>query len=407
MGKLTRSLAILASSAIAIAAAYGEAGKGENKGWYIKDGDFSLQTEFALQTGFNYLEDNFEFTGELFDGAVDTEVDPKLDFRVKLARANFSGTAFFPWLSWKLQTEFASGSPRLRDAWIQIRKSDRNGWQFGQFKSPFDIYKLTPASYNTFIERPDGTRLLWERTRDIGVMYIGNTADRRVNWAVALQNGNGDNRDGNDNDKFMTTVRFEVQNEGGYEYRASAVDHPASLQYTAGVAWMQNPQGGLEGAQTVGGCVVGTDFKCDYKTVDRDALEAFLALRGGRWQLTSSIQRWNFEDGVTDENGDPKDSDLDYFNLDFGFFVSDRDELIGRWGVWEFKQFSFDSLGEGDRQEGDEWRVGYVHYFSGHNLKLGLDYGSSTVSTELEIAGSTGEEQARTEGLRFLLSFLI
>lgn len=406
MGKLTRILAVAGVWAIPLLAWAGEAGKAEDKGFFVKDGDFTLETEFWVHMRADYLQSKYDFSGELFSGFENTEIDPKLEFRIKHARAIFGGKAFFPWLSWKLQTDFGKGQSRIRDAWVQIETSPKNGWRIGQFKSPFDIYKLTSASYGNFTERPGGTEFLWPRNRDVGVMYYGSTENKRFNWKAAVQNGNGDNQPENDNNKFMTTVRVEFQNEGGYAYKMTAIDHPDKLNYTVGLALMRNPQGSLSGNVT-GDCELGVDDKCTFSTVDRTAAELFGAVRGKRWQATTSLQMWTFEDGRLDQDGTLSDADFRYWNLDFGFFVSERDELLARIGQWEFSDAAYDGDGGSVTDSNDEWRVGYSHYFSGNNFKFTVDYGQWTASDDVDYLGASGTQDLTTEGLRFLLAFQI
>lgn len=406
MGKLTRILAVAGVWAIPLLALAGEAGKAEDKGFYLKDGDFTLETEFWVHMRADYLKTNYDFSGDAFSGLVNTEIDPKLEFRIKHARAIFGGKAFFPWLSWKLQTDFGKGQSRIRDAWVQVETAPKNGWRIGQFKAPFDIYKLTPAAYGNFAERPEGTEFLWPRTRDVGVMYYGSTETKRFNWKAAVQNGNGDNQNENDNNKFMLSARAEFQSEGGYEYKMSAIDHPDKLEYTVGLALMSNPQGNLIGNVTQD-CVLGTDDKCTYRTVDRTAIELFGALRGKRWQATTSLQLWNFEDGRLDPDGKLTDADFRYWNVDVGFFVSERDEILARVGQWEFTDPSYDNEGDTVNESSEEWRVGYSHYFLGNHFKFTVDYGQATDSTDVEFSGAGGTQDLSTEGLRFLLAFQI
>lgn len=408
MRNRARLLAALALMLLCCTAALaGETGKAQDKGFFIKDGDFTLETEFVLHFRADYLEDQFDFNGSAFDGSSNTTIDPKLDFRTRHARANFGGQAFFPWLTWKIQTEFGGGQARIRDAWIQTKSSDHNVWKFGQFKSPFDIFKLAGDEVQNLAERPDGTNFLWPRNRDIGVMYSGRTEDKRVSWAIAFQNGNGDNQPENDNDQFMTTVRLELQNEGGFVYKLSAIDHPESVQWVAGIAFMQNPQGGLTGDDGSDDCILGADKVCKFTTVDRDAWELFGAVRGGRWQGTGTYQKWNLQDARLDENGDLDDEQFEFWDVDFGYFVSEKDEIVGRYGQWEFKKVAFDELGDASRDSADEWRLGYTHYWNGNNLKFTVDYGQSVATSDVKILGASGTEKLTTKGLRFLLGFVL
>lgn len=120
---------------------------------------------------------------------------------------------------------------------IDMRFSGVNNWKFGQFNYPFDIFQMMSDKTLMFVERPAGTEgsdLIQDdgffrplnKSRDIGVMYYGYSENKRFNWAVSVMNGNGVNQMENENNKFRMGLRFEVQNEGGFKYTMTAVDHP-------------------------------------------------------------------------------------------------------------------------------------------------------------------------------------
>lgn len=406
MGKLTRILAAMGVWTVPLMVFAGEAGKAEGSGFTITDGDFSLETKFMVQLRSDWLSEQYDFAGELFAGAADTEIDPKFDTRLQNARVIFGGKAFLPWVSWRIETDFGRGQSRIRDAYVQLKTSHKYGFRIGQFKSPFDIYKLYSDTALSLPERPDGTNLLWPDSRDVGVMYYGSTENESVKWTLAVQNGNGANKDSNENDAFMTTARLAFENEGGFSNQATAISHPAKLEHSFGIGWMRNPQGSLQ-AESGGSCNLGVSPKCVFETVDRTAFELFGALRGSRWQGTVSLQRWTFEDGRFTDDGELDDADFRYWNLDFGYFVSDNDELLVRYGQWEFTDPTFDQFGDAASQESDEWRVGYTRYFSGNGFKFSVDYGSSTLTDDLTIDGADGSQDLTSEGLRLLLAFSI
>jgi phosphate-selective porin len=416
--------ALLAGLTLSPAALAGEAGKDDKQGFAIKEGDFSLQTEFWLQGKVDYLSEEIEFSGDLWDviGASDTEIDPKADWSVRRARAIFYGTAFKPWLHWRLEGEYGLGQTRVLDAYLAAKVSAPVNVMLGQFKSPFDLYQLFRDRDLMFVEKPVMTDE-FAPGRDVGVMYFGSAADRRFNWRVAVQNGDGINTTNSD-DSLLTTLRFEVQNKGGFDYQESAFNRPDALQWTAGISWLATGSGTLTDDNTNAGdndgsCTPGVDEKCGYQSVDQDAVELFAAVRGNRWQANLSYQLWSFERGRIDDRNQPVDLDIDAWTAEFGIFVCDNWELALRYGLIEDQDedFFFDPevplappvISE---REDSEWRFGVNRYFLENNLKLQVDFGEYgfEFKDRLELGPGdvlTGENTGKVRGLRALLSFFI
>jgi len=146
-----------------------------------------------------------------------------------------------------------------------------------------------------FIERPAASLFITPANRDIGVMYRGNTKNKRLNWAAMVGNGEGPNTLRGDG-ALLLGARFEFQNEGGFKYLATAIEHPEELEYTVGVAYQSKPRSTLVGDVKIDDgsesedpldkssdeypCVIGTSRYCTWDNRSRDNLEFFGALRG-------------------------------------------------------------------------------------------------------------------------------
>lgn len=416
----------------------GDAGKGEKGGFFIKDGDFSLNMEFRVQFKADYLKDEVNWDGYLYEGLADTEYDPKADFTMRRVRAAFFGTAFAPWLNYKLEVDYGRGKTALTDALIDMRFSGVNNWKFGQFNYPFDIFQMMSDKTLMFVERPAGTEgsdLIQDdgffrplnKSRDIGVMYYGYSENKRFNWAVSVMNGNGVNQMENENNKFRMGLRFEVQNEGGFKYTMTAVDHPDKLEYTAGIAFQKNPRGsGMHSSNATGvddegyptyDCIIGESESCRYQTEDVKAYELFGALRGNRFQVNATYQMWTDVNAVYDRNGILADREFTYYVLEGGFFVTPKLELALRYSQMKDNDPYYDFLAMEDSEDYiavetenkfTEWRIGINYYFFKHNLKLNFDWGQEklTVSDHVSEIGS-GELEFKNSGPRLMLSFLI
>lgn len=400
----------------------GEAGWDEQKGFYIKDGDFTLETEFWIQGKADYLEEEIEFRGELWDaiGAESTSVDPKWSTTVRRARAVFQGTAYKPWLNYKFEADFGDGEAVIRDAWLAAHLKEGVNFRFGRFRAPFDLFRLFSERHQEFVENPIGTDAL-SPGRDLGAMYFGSASNRQFNWALAVQNGDGEDASSNGNDGLLLTARLEWQNAGGFDYHATALDRPENWQWTVGVALANNEQGALVGdtpEDDDDSCTPGVDEKCSYEGPGQTGFELFGALRGKRWQVGATVQKWSFDEARFNSDGELDDLSLTYWNVDFGFFLTERWELAARYG----QQSSDDDLNFFDpvfpflppivsERTDDEWRIGVTHYFLGNDLKLQVDYGEDSFlfKDRFNADGDllTGENEGTVRGLRAMLSFFI
>lgn len=409
------AVATILLSAVAFA---GEAGKDEKKGFFIKEGDFTLESEFWVQGKADYLKTNIDFKGDLWQaiGATSTEIDPKWDTTVRRARAVFGGTAFKPWLHWKLEADFGDGDAVLKDAYIATMLKEGMNFKFGQFRAPFDIFQLFSERDQTFVENPLGTDE-FSPGRDLGAAYFGSASDKRFNWMVAVQNGDGENVNGNSDDGLLMSARFEFQNSGGFDYKATAVDRPTALQWTAGLAFTRNSSGPLVGDEN-SSCEPGVDKKCSYDTTSRSAVELFGALRGSRWQANATFQKWTIGDGRFTPSGDLDDLGITDWNVDFGYFVCDGWELAARYGQIKYDDplaffdpiFPFLPPIVSDRTD-EEWRIGVNRYFLNNNLKLQVDFGQDgfKFKDQFDDDGDVlkGVNEGTSKGLRAMLSFFI
>lgn len=427
---------------VPVAALAGEAGKGEKGGFFIKDGDFSLNMEFRVQFKADYLKDQVNWDGYLYEGLADTEYDPKANFLMRRVRAAFSGTAFAPWLNYKLEVDYGRGKTALTDAFLDMRFSGANNWKFGQFNYPFDIFQMISDKTLMFVERPAGTEgseliedggFFWplNKSRDIGVMYYGYSEGKRFNWFASVMNGNGVNNLSNDNNKFRMGLRFEVQNEGGFKYVGTAADHPSKLEYTAGIAFQKNPRGsamsssnptGLDdGGNPTFDCILGVSEECRWETEDVRAYELFGALRGKNFQITGTFQSWTYADGVFDQFGAVDDRKFNYWVLQGGYFVTPKLELALHYSQLKDTDPYYDFLEVEEKFQAQqefipvrtenkftEWRLGINYYFFKNNLKLNFDWGQEKLKVSDEVSEiGNGELEFKNSGPRLMLSFLI
>ena len=391
------------------------------KGFTIKDGDYSMTFGVQLQGLFRYDDEDFDFSGPLYDGVEDTDIDPLNDFEMRRARISLSGGAFAPWFKYKIEVDFGLGRTRATDLYVDMDFSDTNRWRVGQFKKPYDLFDLYSSKTLMFIERPAANLFITPANRDIGVMYRGNTKDKRFNWAAMIGNGNGPNTLGNDGD-FLLGARFEFQNEGGFKYLATAIEHPEKLEYTVGVAYQKNPRSELVGDVAIEEtepieksgsdypCVIGTSKSCTWDSRSRDNLLFFGALRGKIFQVNATYQFETDEDAAADEDGDPADIELDAYAIEAGFFVTPRWEIAGRYDQLKFKDAVDVTFGDGSvisDFEIKQWTIGTNYYFFQNNLKLMLNYGNTTSTYEDSSFIGPGKYETSLDSFQAMLAFYI
>lgn len=113
-------------------------------------------------------------------------------FLVRRARPIIEGTIFRDF-DFRLQTEFGgSGTPTLRDAFLNYRYSDEFQLKIGKFKVPVGLERLASISGTLFIERSLVSDIT--PSRDIGVEFHGKALDGLLNYAAGVFNGVGDGR---------------------------------------------------------------------------------------------------------------------------------------------------------------------------------------------------------------------
>ncbi len=396
MTRTRRITAVLVAAVLAVTlltalpARAGDASADEN-GFRITEGEtFSLDMHFLVQ--FQAVRDKlrtrvngsywrwYDWAG--FPDAPRSSTTPATDsFNVRRARVIFTGKAFQPWLSFRVEIESSSretSDPDLMDAYVRLGGDRGFAATIGQFKAPFDVFRLARSWKQLFAERPLPADQL-APGRDIGLGLDWRSESGRYLVQVAAQNGSGRNLPDTD-DGIMTTVRLEVQNEGGFAYDLSGVTRPEDLQYTFGVAWLNNPVGGLVDADSHSTCLPGISRKCVYDTSDQQALELFGAIRARGFQATVSWQSWTFEDGrVTNVSGKTADRDFTALEVEAGLFLAEKVEVAGLYSRTEDDDYSLGSAilsgnvlvaEQWDKFESQQFGLGVNWYFDEHNLKL-------------------------------------
>jgi phosphate-selective porin OprO/OprP len=115
-------------------------------------------------------------------------------------------------IAFKLTPDFATDTPSLVDAYVDLRFDPRATLRVGKFNGPIGLERLQSSSSLAMMERAFPTELA--PNRDIGVQLQGEFAEGRVSYAAGVFNGSADGRDAvasdpDDEVEFEGRVFFE------------------------------------------------------------------------------------------------------------------------------------------------------------------------------------------------------
>jgi phosphate-selective porin OprO/OprP len=115
-------------------------------------------------------------------------------------------------VAFKVTPDFATDTPSLVDAYVDLRFDPRATVRVGKFNGPIGLERLQSSSALAMMERAFPTELA--PNRDIGVQLQGEFAQGRVSYAAGVFNGTADGRDAVANDpdddiEFEGRIFFE------------------------------------------------------------------------------------------------------------------------------------------------------------------------------------------------------
>lgn len=188
-----------------------------------------------------------------------TAVDPDTgdsgqSFNVNRYRVRVEGRLFKHW-EYRFETDLATGSESegqvdselLHDAFfVYKRKSLAQAW-LGQGKVGFSRQELIYSDKLQFVERSIATQR-FAHGRDVGVALLGENQDETYQYSVGVYNGNGINRDVNENQDHLVVFRLVVTPLGAFDLAESDPDwtkHPEA-KLAIGVSAMTNNKGQIE-----------------------------------------------------------------------------------------------------------------------------------------------------------------
>lgn len=151
-----------------------------------KDGFFvrSADGEYKLKIGGYVHADNRSFIHSSANN----------EFVIRRARLSLRGDIGERY-DFQLMADFVDNGASVEDAFVDINFARWFEVRAGKFKTPFGIERLQSAVDVPFVERALSNNLV--PSRDVGVKLSGEAADGRVEYALAVLNGEPDNESGN------------------------------------------------------------------------------------------------------------------------------------------------------------------------------------------------------------------
>ena len=303
------------------------------------------------------LDDREDASTDIVGDGVGVDDGALSQFDVPRMRLSFTGGAFRPWLRYGFQFEFSRTSgesaSKIKDAVIEIRPVGRSyRVSAGQFKAPFGLQQLTSSGRLQFVDRAI-TDAKFNPSREMGLMFGGSLAGRKVGYDAGVFNGSGEAVRQN-NSAHLWVGRVYFQPLGPYVLSEGGSD--------AGPAVLHLGIAARTGKQIRGRTTAGVVDEPD----DQTAYDAEFAYKGHRLFATAEYF-W-----MTDEQQIPvAGSDIHSrgFHAQAGYMLMPRRAELAVL----IAQVSPDI--DVDEADLSEFRGVLSYYFSGHGLKFQGDAG--------------------------------
>ncbi|VAX31650.1 hypothetical protein MNBD_NITROSPIRAE01-1984 [hydrothermal vent metagenome] len=299
---------------------------------------------------------------------IDDENGPNSStFKLAKGRLRWSGYMYSPQFGYVIQLEVAdpnnpknngSKETALKDFAIDIKHYENVRVRIGQFKVPFNRQQMAFFGDLQFVDTSLASKAFnanQNNARDIGLMMSGAHNDGKLQYFVGLFNGNGINKeDDNDTSQYLTVGRIVFNPLGEMSISESDVANTENPLFSVGAAYAYDA-GNNEGVVNRGSAkTLGLEFSYKY--------------RG------KSIQ------GEYYFRNDDRNADADGAYLQGGIFVvPEKIEVAAR-----YSRFSPDIA----NSDVEEITLGFNLFFAGHRRKLQIDI--SNISNDVDHTDDQG-----------------
>ena len=311
--------------------------------------------------------------------------DSGQSFDVNRYRFTLDGRLFKYW-EFRLESDFATGSEAepqgdselLLDAYFEFTRKRMAQLWLGQGKVGFSRQELIYSDKLQFVERAIATER-FAHGRDVGIAIYGNNEQETYTYSLGVYNGNGINRDVNENQNHLVVARLIVTPLGAYELTESDPEwtkHPEP-KLAIGVSAMTNNKGQIEDER-----------------INTGGLQFAFRVRG----LTISAEFFTeSERTLSDPPGVETDTDGWYLQVGYLFPATE----LGMFEVAaRYSEVLLDVANE------DETEIAAVvgYYMKGHRNKLQLEY--RNLEFEADTLGIQVAPRIDTQEVRLQIQFI-
>jgi hypothetical protein len=363
---------------------------------------FKLKLSGRVQSLYQYNTPDANADAKLYGNAAGTRAQAQATslLRIRRGRLVMEGFAFQPQLEYQVQLELAGSAVTLKRAYLNYRLAGAGAQlRAGKFKVPFGRQQLTSSFQQQLTDRSLVSDE-FAKGDDDGVMLWGLPAQGRLEYYAGVFNGEGNNRNSQQNGANQWAARVAVSPLGAFPYTGPALDGSRRLLLSLGLnanlngGWLHEVNGAT-GLQAPTRTCSATG--CSQDEGD-DARILSTGVDGGlRWRGVSASGEW-FRRRV-----DPRQAGLATrtargwyaqagafalpARLEAGVRVGELDPEAARSGVRVRELTPFAN-----------------YYLKGHDLKLQADYtlGSSEIADARTAGAATWLREHR---LRVQLQF--
>lgn len=311
---------------------------GYDKGFFIKscDDKYKLKLNAFIQPAYQF---------------VSVEGQQKSNtFQIRHARLFFSGNAFDPDLTYKVQYELFGGrpstprdadvmtGPNLRDAYLNYRVSDGFNIRAGQYKSAFSREELSSSVKLQFIDRSIANEV-FTHARSLNLTFHGSFFEKELEYAIYVANDIARRNVTNFNNEIVFGGRLGWNALGHHGYTQSDVKGHEDLALSFGLAASLDRPFVAANDPTL----IGSVFDVALMYRGFSFLGEFNYLRN----QTASTNNFGFM------------GQAGYFIVPEHFEAALRGAAV---------------IARGAATNGYETTAGLNYFFKGHNLKLQADY---------------------------------
>jgi phosphate-selective porin OprO and OprP len=363
---------------------------------------FKLRLSGRVQTLYQHSTPDAEADRKLHGDAPGSYAEAQTTslLRIRRGRLVAEGFAYDPRLEYQVQLELAGASVSLKRAYLNYRlRATDVQLRAGKFKVPFGRQQLTSSFQQQLADRSPVSDE-FARGDDDGVMIWGAPAGGRVEYYAGVFNGEGNNRNAQQDAANQWAGRLVWAPLGRFPYTGSALESAPRPLVALGLnahlngGWLHevNGVGGLQPPVRTceaSGCVTDAGDDARVLTAGAD-----VALRWRGLSVSAEVFRRGIDPRQT---GLAERSASGWYAQAGSFLVPGRVEAGVRIGALD-----------PDRDRGmDRVRetAPFVNYFRrGHDLKLQADY--TRLSTEIADARQGGGATwLRERRLRLQLQF--